>query len=554
MPVTVRGSGSMTITQRFPIALVLVATAAILIAPLLIFSIWEGVNLAKRERDEITERTLRIAQEVRADIDRTLTYHMAILNTLSGSPELDSGDLEELHSRSGKALRPLGLFVLLRDLTGQQLFNTRVPFGTKLPRETGFDDPLLETKQPYVSDIITGAVAQKSLVGLSVPVMRDRELRFILTLSLAPKLFADLLEKIDLPTGWIINLVDRQGVRIARSDQHEDFVGVAMPPDWRPPILGKTILTQDANNNDVQSVAVQSEISDWKIVVSTPESAIAGRVSQALNRFIIITLIFAIISLLFAYLLGRAILKSFRHLTRNARDFGDHKPISIQPSRLREVHLLSQTLETAAIRRDADEAQIRLLMHELNHRLKNLLTLVQVFVSRTQASDIETFQDQLIKRIQGLAVGQDLILKNSGKGVDLLKLGKAYKSIFESDDSDRFNIEGSSINVSSDAAQALGLAFHELGTNATKYGALAKKKGTVKLEWKIEGNENNRRFRMSWQEQDGPPVKSPDHSGFGHKVIIEQIESALNANVQLDFLPDGIKWSVDAPLKSVSAN
>ena len=110
-------------------------------------------------------------------------------------------------------------------------------------------------------------------------------------------------------------------------------------------------------------------------------------------------------------------------------------------------------------------------------------------------------------------------------------------------------VEGASIVVSSEAAQALGMALHELATNATKYGALSRVDGVVTIAWGVRGSSET--LSMSWVETGGPTVTQPTRSGFGRAVIVSMVERALAAKVTLNYDPSGVTWNVEAPLSVV---
>lgn len=114
---------------------------------------------------------------------------------------------------------------------------------------------------------------------------------------------------------------------------------------------------------------------------------------------------------------------------------------------------------------------------------------------------------------------------------------------------ERIAIAGPDVRLTSDAANYLALALHELATNAAKYGALSTATGQVELHWGIE--EGARRFQMSWRESGGPGVAPPARSGFGSKVMTTLAESAINARAAVSYPPDGAHWALDAPLGRV---
>ena len=114
--------------------------------------------------------------------------------------------------------------------------------------------------------------------------------------------------------------------------------------------------------------------------------------------------------------------------------------------------------------------------------------------------------------------------------------------------SSRLELTGPVIVVTAEAAQAIGLAIHELATNAIKYGALSVPMGKVKVSWVFDSDAAApRQLLLNWIEQNGPPVTPPSRKGFGHIVIDDMIQRSLNGKVALEFLAHGLKWSVLMP-------
>jgi two-component sensor histidine kinase len=114
--------------------------------------------------------------------------------------------------------------------------------------------------------------------------------------------------------------------------------------------------------------------------------------------------------------------------------------------------------------------------------------------------------------------------------------------------SSRVELLGADIVVRTEAAQAIGLAVHELATNAVKYGALSTPAGKIKISWALSCESLVAgELLLKWVERDGPGVVPPSRKGFGHLVIGEMIERSLNAKVRLEFFPNGLEWSVSIP-------
>jgi PAS domain S-box-containing protein len=197
--------------------------------------------------------------------------------------------------------------------------------------------------------------------------------------------------------------------------------------------------------------------------------------------------------------------------------------------------------------RKAAEDQIQFLMHEISHRSKNLLTVIQSIARRTArtVTTMEEFESRFGRRLQGLAASHDVLVRNDWQGAPLGDLIRQHLMPFVDLQSSRLELTGPDIVVTAEAAQAIGLAIHELATNAIKYGALSVPMGKVKVSWMFDSDAAApRQLLLNWIEQNGPPVTPPSRKGFGHIVIDDMIQRSLNGKVALEFLAHGLKWSV----------
>ncbi|MFZ0572649.1 MAG: HWE histidine kinase domain-containing protein [Rhodomicrobium sp.] len=202
--------------------------------------------------------------------------------------------------------------------------------------------------------------------------------------------------------------------------------------------------------------------------------------------------------------------------------------------------------------RKHQEEQIKLLMAEVNHRSKNMLAVVQSIARQTAATKPHDFIERFGERIRALAASQDLLVENDWKGVDLAELVCSQLAHFKDLIGTRINLKGSQVLISPSAAQTIGMALHELATNAGKFGALSNRTGRVEVEWSlncVEAGEET--FTMSWRETGGPPVKAPERRGFGSAIIGSLAESSLCARVELDFPASGLSWRLHCPAKEI---
>ena len=217
------------------LATLLLLFGASLVVPALMATGLLVAREAQRESGQLERRVEQVAGDLAEDVDRELELMVATLTLLATSPQLATGELQVFQERAAATLHPLGLQLLYRDLDGQQLMNTRVPWGTPLPRThlPEIDDAVRATLKPHFSDVLVGAVARRPVVTITVPVLIDGTLRGFLHMSIDPERLLAIMKGQQLPPEWNTGLSDRNGVIIARLLRHEDFVGTKLPEELR---------------------------------------------------------------------------------------------------------------------------------------------------------------------------------------------------------------------------------------------------------------------------------------------------------------------------------
>jgi PAS domain S-box-containing protein len=197
------------------------------------------------------------------------------------------------------------------------------------------------------------------------------------------------------------------------------------------------------------------------------------------------------------------------------------------------------------------EDHIHFLLSEVNHRSLNLLTVVQsIAMLSAQHADPVTFASDLSERLASLAACQDLLVGGQWQGVDIADLVRAQLSPFRNLFGNRIVLAGPAARLNSSAAQAIGMSLHELATNAAKYGALSNNEGLVRIAWDIAAASEPPIFSLTWHEEDGPKVAPPTRKGFGQKVIVSMIKSAVNGTIELEYRETGVFWKLQAPVQT----
>lgn len=194
------------------------------------------------------------------------------------------------------------------------------------------------------------------------------------------------------------------------------------------------------------------------------------------------------------------------------------------------------------------EEQIRFLMGEVNHRAKNILALVQSIARQTAGKDRNSpFVKRFGERLSALAASQDLLVGAGWHGASVDELVQSQLGHFKDLIGNRILIEGERVRLTSAAAQMLGMALHELATNAGKYGALSNETGRVEIRWSTETDPGKApRFRISWTETGGPSVQPPKRQGFGTSVVGKMCRIAFGGTVDIRFAPEGLSWSLES--------
>jgi two-component sensor histidine kinase len=198
------------------------------------------------------------------------------------------------------------------------------------------------------------------------------------------------------------------------------------------------------------------------------------------------------------------------------------------------------------------EQQRDLMIAELNHRVKNTLALVQSLAAHTRhsATSPEAFQKAFAARLQALAQAHDLLTQSLWQGTTLMHVVETALAPFRSSEGARARVEicGPNVWLSSNTTVMLSLAFHELATNAAKYGALSVDTGRVDIRWAARPSANPQDVALKWREFGGPTVQLPEHRGFGSMLLEKVLSYEAESKAQLSFPSSGVEFAMQLPL------
>ena len=218
------------------------------------------------------------------------------------------------------------------------------------------------------------------------------------------------------------------------------------------------------------------------------------------------------------------------------------------PDLMLTVRTLGEQVGRVLERKRTEEHQ-RLLINELNHRVKNTLAIVQSIAAQTLKGEEASARARagLESRLTALASAHDLLTAQNWETASLHQvIDKAGHGCGAAEE--RLTLSGPEVRLQPQTAVSVAMAIHELCPNAVKYGALSNGEGRVAVRWQIEGADGDRRLRLEWRESGGPAVSPPTGRGFGSRLIERGLAADLGGTAKIDYRPDGVVCTVEAPL------
>jgi two-component sensor histidine kinase len=200
-------------------------------------------------------------------------------------------------------------------------------------------------------------------------------------------------------------------------------------------------------------------------------------------------------------------------------------------------------------RRRTHERQA-LLIRELHHRVKNTLATVQGLLGATArtADSVSAFYASFSDRIVALAKTHNLLTEDYWQTASLVEMFRNELGHYDNGAEERIVLDGPAVELSADLAVPLGMAVHELTTNAAKHGALSVPGGQIEVRWNLRAVESERRLAIRWIERDGPPVLEPGRKGFGSVLLHRVLTDQCRATISIDYEPKGLRCQMDLPL------
>lgn len=537
-------------TRSQPVALYLFALVLVILLPALVVSLVLLNRNNQAQEDVVRELTNATVQAIGQSVEREIAGMITTLRVLSTSESLVGGRFEAFHDRAVVALAGSGAYLLVLDADFNQLLNTRVPYGEPLGPTS---DPAsareaLERAMPTVSRLFFGQTAQQWVFNVLLPVP-DTAGAVLLALSQNARNLAMALQSRQLPTGWHAALVDGANLVIAATPDAGFETGNVLPmrqtldpaPDeWR---------RERFDRQEVVTAEWRSALSGWRVIAWASTAAVERPLGESLLWLAAWGVIIALAAGLLAFLIAQRISLSVRGLRRDAQRLGRGEDVAAKAYPVAEIAEVSRALADASASRQAADQDVRFLMREVAHRSKNQMTVIAAMARQTArgADDVPSYVAAFERRIMGLARSTDLLLAHGRAGVALGELVERQIAPFSPPAAARVKLVGPLVRLNVQAAQILGMAVHELATNAVKYGAFAGDDGTLRVDWTTSED----RLDFVWRETVLRPLPGSDRVGFGTTVLKTMVGHSLGAEVERVCHDDGIEWRFSIPLDAI---
>lgn len=539
---------------RATIGTYLIAIALAIALPILAFVALLLVQLEDSQRDALRRDTVQDATALARSVDRQLQDMSTTLRLLAASPELEKKDLATFHDRTQAALGTESLFLILVDSDGRQLLNTRRPYGEPLKLMSNIPalKHALDSRRTEVSDVFLGSTSGHFVFNVTMPLATSPSGAALIMTQNAEEL-GRLVTTEGIAPGWSAAVLDGTGHVVVSTGPANLAPGTLFNRDVLPALDSRNGIYQNGKDLPHQLLGyAQVPGWAWKAVIWGPMSSVQGSIANTWRFLVYGGIVLLLIALIAVYALARQVRTTIQDIADMADRMGRGEIVAPIETSVIEANQVAVALSNASFDRSETEDRLHLVMHELVHRTKNLLALAQAMMRQLakQTDSVDTFQKAVADRLDGLARSIEILTSEQWSGVSLRRVIDLHLANFLQAPS-QLEVKGKDILLRPEAVQNLGLALHELATNSVKYGALSVPEGVIRLCWENFEENGNPMIRFSWEERNGPIVKTPLHTGFGTTIIKAHAAAAFGGMVQVDFLPEGLLWVLSAQRSAV---
>ena len=496
-----------------PVRLILLVAGTTL--PLIIFAVVIVFSNYEQDRKDASQRVVETVRSIRLVLDAEMQRMTSGLQVLSLTNALRDRDFDGFRRIATGFLEQYGTggVVLVADREGRQVFSSVTADTTNLPPRNNRDmvDKVFTSKRPQYSNLFIGAVKNRAVVTVEMPVVRDGEVINVISLSPPIEMFQAMIEKQRPSEDWTISIFDREGVNFARVPNPQETIGKRASPTLYAAMFGApeaTLQTVSLEGVPLITGLARSSLTGWTVAAGISERSLVGPLWRNLAITSVIGSVLLLIGLAFAVRMATTIARG--------------------------------------------EMLHDLLIEELNHRVKNTLAILQSIATQTFRSASRAEREKFEGRLGALAEAHNLLSKEKWLGSDLQDVIGRVLQPYQLNTPGRMRMSGPNVPLSPRLAVVLSMIVHEIATNAAKYGALSNDSGTVTLDWEVLAENGKPKLRLVWAEAGGPPVTAPVQRGFGSRLIERSVRDQLGGEATVDFLPRGVVYTLTCALEDAS--
>lgn len=531
------------------------------ILPLIGMEIYNSYALYQARRTEIEQLAISQAQQGASELDQVIEGITAILTTVSEAPIVQRRDTAQCNEFLIRILarREYLASLAVTDQSGIVVCSTNLPKELLSIADRPYYQAAFAASEAVIGEYIIGKLSQVPLLPVALPV-RDTsgEKIGVAVATLNLNWLSRHLQERGVPPGGSITVADRNGTILARQPDPDSFVGTQFPSEMQyllhQPVAGAVeILSQDGNRRILGYVPLHSgKPAGLYLSTGLSYDASFGALYIAAWRQFAMIALSVVLTLLAGWVASNYFLKRpVETILRTSRNWqkGDVAARTHMKAGDGEIDEIGAELDRTVAELSRRQETIDVLMREASHRSKNQITLILSIARQIgkNAHSVEGFENALSQRLTALSVSQDL-LRQPGE-INVRNVLNTQLQVFSLEGDDKIIATGPPIAVEPETGRLLGMAFHELVTNAKKHGALSTEGGSIKVSWSIQ-DDGQRTCRIRWQEQNGPPVKEPKTNGFGRLLIEKVIPGQLGGTTELAFKNEGLIWQLEYPMNS----
>ncbi|WP_369062234.1 HWE histidine kinase domain-containing protein [Caulobacter sp. 73W] len=499
-----------------------------------------ALNVAEARRSQ--ERALLAdARAVAAAVDTELVRNLQLADALADSEAVSERDWVRARQRIDRAALGPDRWVAISDATGARVLNTFVgpPSQTGRP-EQGLPRPrnilaALQTGRPLVSDLFWGPRSGRYVVGIDAPA-RYAQGDVVVSLVIDPARFLQVTARQKLPPRAMVTLIDGQRRVLARSRDHHRYLNASATAEMIAAMKKGpegVVASRSLEGEKTMVAYAPSRVAGWTTLVVVPKRSLIGPIWTNVLGVTLVVLLAGSLGVLVVSLQARSISRELDALENDAKAVGHGQIVNARSGTIANFDRVQAALAGASFELERREARQKLMINELNHRVKNTLATVQALAMQTFRQVDGDARAKFEERLSALGQAHDLLTISAWARIDIHDV--VGRCAIRPDN--QIDLEGPSVLLPPEAALALCMIIHELTTNSIKYGALSTLEGRIEVQWRTVGE---RRVDFLWRETGGPRVSAPERKGFGTRLMDRLARHELNGRIERIYDLEGL--------------